>query len=278
MTLRVVAAAPLAALVLAGCGAGGGIAAHSSGATTPAPQLDPKDAVLTAVHHATGTSFQADMSMTISFSTSASATGNVAALDGQSLTVHMQLQAESPQRNRVDATTTVHGTAVHAVAILYDGTLYTSNDGGKTFKSVSLSSLPTGSYGEDTALTYLQNVATVTDQGAAEVDGVQVEDYHAELDAAKLEAAVRALLSGTGGGSALNRVFNSLTLTDGHVDAFVDSTGRIISETGTIDARFDLGAIDPSLAGQSVGFNEGFTGDFHDYGTPVTVAPPAHGV
>jgi len=212
------------------------------------------------------------MSLTVSFSTSPTATGNVAALNGQSMTMHMQLTAESPQRNQVDVT--VDGTTAHIVAVLYDGRLYVSSDGGQTFRTVSQATAQPGTYGEETALNYLQDVATVTDQGAAEVDGVSVEDYHADLDPAKLTAAVRGVLSSSGAGTLVNKVLQSLQLTDGHVDAFVDSAGRVISENGTIDATMSLGALNASLNGQSVGFNEGFTGDFHDYGAAITITPP----
>lgn len=276
MSHRAFALASLVALALVACGAdstGGNTGAPTGAANaTATPQVAPQDAVLTAVHHASATSFRADISLTLSFTTPPTDTGNIAALNGRSMTMHMQLNAESPQRNRVDVT--ADGLNQHVVAVLYDGRLYMSLDGGKTFKTVSLSSVASGSYGEDTALSYLEDMATVTDQGAAEVNGVSVEDYHAELDPAKLTAAVRAALSNSGAGALVDKVLSSLKLTDGHVDAFVDSAGHIVSENGTIDATMSLGAINASLAGQSVILNEGFTGDFHDFGAAITVTPP----
>jgi hypothetical protein len=273
MQHRLAGMAFMVAFASSACGA----AATSGGASragnaTPPSSSDPKSALLTAVRATTGTSFRADLTLRISFTATGPAAANLDSLNGvvQTLTVHVD--QENKQRSRAEVSTIVAGHAINAIAVVYDGTVYTSLDGGQTYSTAATGKLPS-SYSVDSALQYLNSVGTVSDSGAGEMDGVQVETYHAELDPAKVTALIKTALSGTAS-AVVSKVLGHIRFTGGHIDASLDSNERLISDSGVINASIDMGSLERSLQGTSLAMEEDISGDFHDYGATITVTAP----
>jgi hypothetical protein len=260
----------LAALTLAGCGAGAG-----GGGSNPATSAasDPKEVLLAAARFTTSQSVRADMTVRVSFY--GTAPPGSPGLAEQSLTFTMHLEEQSPQRNKVVVSTTVAGRSVQAVVVFYDGALYTSTDGGHTFKTVPIGAVSPGDYGTGSAVQYMQSVGTVTDTGSGVVDGVNVENYHADLDPVKATAAIRSALSGLKS-SLLAKSLSTMKFTDGTLDASVDQNRHVLSNGCRIAATMDLSAIDPSLQGSTLHLAVTVNGDFHDYGAPVVVEKPVN--
>jgi hypothetical protein len=260
----------LAALALAGCGAGtsGG---SSSGSSGTAAASDPKQVLLTAARFTTSQSVRADLTVRVSLY----ATGppGSAGLAEQSLTFTMQLEEQSPQRNRVVVNTTIAGRNVQAIVVLYDGTLYTSADGGHVFKTVPLGAVSTSDYGTESAVQYMKSVGTVADTGSGVVDGADVENYHADLDPVKSTAAIRSALAPFKS-SLFAKTLNTIKFTDGTLDASVDHNGHVLSDGCRIGATMDLSAFDPTLQGSTLHLAVTVAGDFHDYGAPIVVQRP----
>jgi hypothetical protein len=261
----------LAALAIAGCGAGAGGGSSSSSSSAASGATDPKQALLTAAHFTTSQSVRADMTVRVSFY----ATGppGSAGLPEQSLAFTMHLVEQSPQRNQVVVTTTVAGRNVQAVVVLYDGALYTSTDGGHVFKTVPIGAVSTGDYGTESAVQYMQSVGTVTDTGSGVVDGIDVENYQADLDSAKATAAIKSAISGFKS-TILAKSLGTLKFTDGTLDASVARDGHVLSDGCRIGATMDLSAVDPTLQGSTLHLAVTVSGDFHDYGAPIVVPRP----
>jgi hypothetical protein len=260
----------LAALALAGCGAGVG-----GGSSNPATAgtSDPKQVLLTAARFTTSQSVRADLTVRVSFY----ATGPPGSpgLAEQSLTFTMHLEEQSPQRNSLVVSTTVAGRNVQATVVLYDGTLYTSTDGGHVFKTVPIGAVSSSDYGTESAVQYMQSVGTVADTGSAVVDGANVEDYHADLDPAKSTAAIKSALAPFKS-SLFSAAFNTIKFTDGTLDASVDQSGHVLSDGCRIAATMDLSALDPTLQGSTLHLAVTVSGDFHDYGVPIVVQRPVN--
>jgi hypothetical protein len=268
MNHRRLAVSFLAALGVAGCGAGAG---GGSGTSPASGATDPKQILLTAARLTTSQSVRADLTVRVSFY----ATGPPGSpgLAEQSLTLTMQLDEQSPQRTRAVVSTTVAGRSVQAVVVLYDGALYTSTDGGHVFKTVPIGAVSPSEYGTESAVQYMQSVGAVTDTGSGVLDGVGVENYHADLDPAKSTAAIKSALAPFKS-SLFSTVLNTIKFTDGTLDASVDQNGHVLSDGCRIAATMDLSALDPSLQGSTLHLAVTVGGDFHDYGTPIVVQRP----
>jgi hypothetical protein len=61
----------------------------------------------------------------------------------------------------------------------------------------------------------------------------------------------------------------------GALQVTIDHQGRVVTESGPIDASVDLGSFGASLAGTRMNIHEVVDGHFHDYGSAVTVTRPA---
>lgn len=267
MTHRSALLALPALLLVAACG---NAAAPVARAT---PHSDPKTVLLASVAKTSGSSFLADMSVTATVSATGSGAPLLGPLQGQAITATMKMSAENQRRMRLTLGATIAGKAVSGVAVVYDGTAYVSSDGGTTFKTESLTGALSDEFASTNTLSYLQSVATVTDEGSGATDGVAVERYSAQLDAAKVLKLMEAEL-GSAQPSSVQQLVGGMTFKGGALEVTIDTQGRLVTEHGPIDASVDLGAFGSSLAGTRLTIHEEIDGHFHDYGTPVTVTPP----
>jgi hypothetical protein len=255
-------------LLIAACGASAPAAKQAQ------TSADARQVLLASVQKSTGTSFLADMTINVSLTATGPAATSLSALAGKAIAVTMHMSAESQQRIRLTVDEAVAGAPVSVVAVRYDGTTYVSSDGGTTFKvAPSTGALP-DQYASDNALSYLQSVAAVTDEGANTADGVAVERYSAQLDGTKVLALIRAGMSSSQT-PAMQQLFSSMTFKGGALQVTIDQQGRVVTESGPIDASVDLGSFGASLAGTRMNIHEVVDGHFHDYGSAVTVTRPA---
>ena len=260
---RLLATIPVAA-TLAACGAG-----------TGGSHVDARAVLLSAAQRTTTTSFHADVTADAKLNITGPAAAQLGTLNGQTLAFSIKLDMQNKQRARAEVGVTAGGRAFNIIAVLYDSAAYVSTDGGKSFKAVPIGSLPSSSFGPESALQYLESAGTVTDIGPGTADGVAVESYHATLDSAKITALIKNALSGLNTGS-LSQVLTSLKFTGGHIDASVDHAGRVVAESGAFDASIDFSALDPSLKGTTMTFTETVAGHFRDYGSPISVTRPTN--
>jgi hypothetical protein len=256
------ATALVASLALAGCGA------------TGPGNLDAKSILLASVHLTTSQTFHADVTVSETLAASGSQAGQLGGA-GQTVDLTMRLSVENPKRVSVDMTATFAGRPLHIESVVYDGALYVSTDAGATFKSLPVGALPTSEYGTGSAVQYLESVGTVTDAGAGTADGVAVEKYHATFDPAKVLDTIRSALKALQS-SSFQGILQHITLSGGSIDATVDHSGRLVSEDGSIDAGIDMSSVSAALRGTTLSVHAAFHGHFRDYGTAITVPPPAH--
>ncbi|HWW09443.1 MAG TPA: hypothetical protein VNY76_04280 [Candidatus Acidoferrales bacterium] len=260
---RQLATIPIAA-TLAACGAGSG-----------GSHVDARAVLLSAVQRVTTTSFHADVTANASLDVTGPAAAQLGTLNGQTLAFSVKLDVQNKQRAHAEVGLTAGGQTFNVIAVLYDGAAYVSTDGGKSFKAVPIGNLPSSSFGPESALQYLESAGTVTDVGPGTADGVAVENYHATLDSAKITALIKKALSGLNSGS-LSQVLSSVKFTGGHLDASVDHAGHIVADSCAFNGSMDFGSLDPSLTGTTMTFAETATGHFRDYGSSITVLPPAN--
>jgi hypothetical protein len=265
MRRHVIAIGAAAAVVLAGCGS-----------SSPKPSdLAPKDVLLTAAHLASGTSLRMAMSADETFTIAGNVTPALGSLNGRSITLTMQLEAQNSQQARGTLAVNLGGQSTQVVTVVYGGAVYVSKDNGTSFENVPLNGSPTTQYGPDNALQYLESVSTVTDNGPGTADGVAVEKYHAQLDGAKVLNVIKSAMS-TLQSSSFQRILSSLRFTGGALDASIDHTGRIVHESGIMDAALDLGQIDPSESGDTMSIHLNVDARFYDYGATITVNRPGN--
>jgi hypothetical protein len=256
-------------LLVVACGG-----APASTRTTAAAPSSATRVVLASLQKTTSSSFRADMTATEALT----ATGpNAAALGGMTgsgpVTVVMTMAAENAQRMSMRMTTSVVGRAVDIVSVLYDGTAYTSSDGGATFKVVGTASNLYTEYGSDNALAYLQSVGSASDEGPGTADGVAVERYSATLDSAKVAAMMQSAAASLP--SQTQQFLKSIVISDATIQVSIDQQGRVVTESGPIDLSIDLGALMPSQAGTRMSIHDTMDAHFHDYGSAVTVTKPS---
>lgn len=265
----IVAAVAPAVIILAGCGGG---VPSASGTTSSRASADPHTAVLQSLQKTTSQSFLADMTLTESMSATGPNAAKLGALAGQTITMTAKMEAESHQRLRMTLDSVVAGRAIHVIAVAYDGVVYVSSDGGTTYRTVNTGI--SNPYASENALSYLEAVGTVTDNGAGTADGVSVERYTAQLDGAKALALIKGALTGTQN-QQIQQIFNSVTFDSGSMEVAIDQQGRLVSESGPLAMSVDLGGYQSSLAGTILHVRETVDAHFHDYGTPVTITKPS---
>ncbi len=255
--------------LLAACGSASGPVATQA---QPTARPDPRQAVLASVAKTSATSFLADMTVSVTVTATGGAASSLGALGGQAFTGTMQMSEESPRRMRLRIDATAAARSARAVAVLYDGTLYISSNGGATFTSRPLSTAVTDQFASTNTLSYIQSVATVTDEGPGTADGVAVERYSAKVDGAKVLTLIQTELGSVP--SAAQTLFKSISFDGGALEVTIDHQGRIVTEHGPIDASVDLSTLGASLAGTRLTIHEVIDGHFHDYGSAVTVTRP----
>ncbi len=259
-------------LLIAACG---GASAPVAKQAQPTPHLEPRQAVLASVATTSGSSFLADMSLTVSMTATGPGASYFSQLHGQAIDATVHVSAQSQRRMRLTFSATALGKSSKGVGVLYDGTAYISSDNGTTYKKQSLSGALSDQFASTNTLSYLQSLGTVRDEGSGTADGVSVERYSAQLDGAKVLKLVQAELGSTQSTSSAQQLVSGLTFTSGALEVTIDHQGRIVTEHGPIDASVALGAFGASLAGTRMTIHEVIDGHFHDYGTSVTVTRPA---
>ena len=270
--------------VLAGCGAGTATTAGSSAPTWPGGSAGsgthvPASAgvahavLLSSVQRTSSQPFQADLVMDLVMSSPGTAAES--GFPGTAhVNLHLAVQSEQLLQETMTATVSGHSTA--AQGILAGGRLYLSSDGGKTWTGQPAPTTNFG-FGPDSALQFLNAVGTVSDKGAGTADGVSVEQYQATLDPSKLQTASAGLFSQLGGGATLPAASDFLHSLTGVLSAVVDSAGRLVTESCTVNATMQLpGFGAPGSAPIAFSLHEAVQGHFYGYGSVVAIqAPPA---
>jgi hypothetical protein len=260
------------AIVVAACG--GSPNAKRTGAAAASSVPSAKEAVLASMLKTTSRSFVADMTVVESLTATGQGAAQLGALAAQPITLSVQMSAESQRRLRVTVSATVGGRPVKAIAVLYDGSLYESTDGGTSFKVIHTTGALPSQFASDNALAYLQSLASVADQGPGTADGVPVERYAAQLDPAKVVALLKSALSSVPN-PLTQQLFSSMTFSGAAMEVTVDQQGRLVTEHGPIDVSVDLSGLSPKLAGTHMAVHETVDAHFHDYGAAITVSKPA---
>jgi hypothetical protein len=184
------------------------------------------------------------------------------------VTLPVQIQAESAARVKTTVIGTVTGTPVDVVTISYDGTAYESTDGGGTFQTEPLSAV--SQYGIENELQLLQSVGSVSEQGSGTADGVTVERYHALIDPAKIQKELTSLLPDVSGQA--RDVLSAVTISAATVDVTIDGSGRIITLNSDLTASVNGSAL--GLSGNPT-VHETWSGHFFNYGASIVVQPPS---
>lgn len=256
MMVRPVAfAGLLLTAVVAACGGGG--TTHSS---------NPKQIVLTAAQLTQAQPFRMDGTVDESITGPAVLGGSA-----QEVALNLHFDVESAGRSSGMMGTTVLGTAITVNTSMYDGTVYVSTDGGATYKSAPAGHA-SSQYGPTSALQYLEAVGTVTDAGPASAGGVAVERYEAQLDPTKATSTLRSALAGTS--SSLSQVLGAMQFKSGSIGVGIDHQGRLVAEDGSFNMTVDLGAVQPSLHGQTMDASVKLNAHFYDYGAHIVVTKP----
>ncbi len=263
---RLIAAFTATALVAAAA-VSYGVVVLSGAGRTPGPTVSPGSSgsarlvVLDSVQATTAQSYDATFSF--SETTSYGPYGQTPT----TVTLPLQIQAESSTREQTTVIGTVAGTPVDVVTITYDGTAYQSTDGGGTFRTEPLSAA--NQYGIQNELQLLQSVGTVSDQGSGTADGVAVERYHALIDPAKIQKELISLLPDVSGQA--RNVLSAVTITAATVDVTIDGSGRIVTLNSDLTASVNGSAL--GISGNPT-VHETWSGQFFNYGANIVVQPP----
>ena len=261
-------------LALLGLTAGLAACGGSSAGGTTAHHQSPRQALLTAAHLASTQSFRVDFTIGERLNGSGAKAPSLG-LTGFSLSGNGRFNVAGANRSDGTLAFTVAGHSVDVAVTTLDGTIYVSTDGGATYRSMAVTSHLEDQYGPGSALRFLDAVGTVADRGSAVADGVKVERYHATLDPAKMSAMVRDQLSSMNSGP-ISEVVGALQFQGGGLDATIDGSGRLVTETGTLGAGVDLGKVEPSMSGTSISFELTLSSHFYDYGAHIAVSKPAN--
>jgi hypothetical protein len=235
--------------------------------------------LLASVHRTTAQSYRADATGKVSMSVTGPYAEQFASLtNGKPTTVTMHFDAESA--TRASGTTTIdsplaQGGAGNLAVVVYDGAVYVSSDGGRTYQTMPTNG-PLKSFGADQALGYLNAVGAVTDHGHDTVGGRSVERYRADIDDTKIKDFLKETLSSFQQSPQLREVFDAMEFTGGHIDAAIDANGYLVEDAGVMDVSMDFSKVDARLAGTKVVIHEELSGTFSDYGTDIKVTKPTH--
>jgi hypothetical protein len=260
-------------LLLAACGSAAAPVAKQAQVT---PRPDARQVVLASVEKTSSSSFLGDMSVSATISATGPNAALLSPLQGHAITATMQGSFENQQRMRLTIEAAIAGKTTKAVAVVYDGTAYISSDGGATYKAQPLTGVAADQFASTNTLSYLQSVGTVTDEGPSTADGVAVERYSAQLDAAKVLKLIQDALGSSAQAQTFQEMVKGMTFKGGALEVTIDHQGHIVTEHGPIDATVDLSAFGASLAGTKLSIHEVVDGHFHDYGSAVVVTPPAN--
>ena len=283
---RTLALYGVTALVLFGAAGGGAVfltgghpstpsgSASGAGSAGIAGTGDPTKTFLAAVQRTDSESFRADLTMLESFSVSGPAGETFGALGGAEFSIKIHVDQATSQRAELREEVTAPGVDQTAIAVLWDGTVYLSTDNGATYQTVPASEAAIAQLSPKSPLEFLQMVGTVTQTGNAEVNSVPVTEYHADLDPVKASAFLKNEL-GRQNNPVFGAVVGHIGVSRGTLDAGLDWGDHILTDTGSLDMAIDLGAVSASDAGATLNLHETFTGNFSDYGLPVTITRPA---
>ena len=254
----------LSAFLAAACGSSGTGSSHLG-------SRSPREIVLSAVTLTEAQPFRMDGTIEETFSGSAALSS---ALAGASVTLNMHHDVQSSTRSSgTIGFTGAADTPVTVNVIVYDGATYVSTDGGATYRSAPVSAA-TSQYSPASVLQYLQTVGTVTDEGAARAQNIDVERYHAQLDPSKVTSIVKAAIGGAA--PSLQPFVNAMQFTSGSIDVGIDHQGRLIAQTASFGLTVDLGAFNSSLHGQTAQVSETLNAHFYDYGAHIVVTKPTN--
>ena len=225
-----------------------------------------------AVQRVETDSMRADLKVTESFGVTGPGGAGFGDFPGDiELTVHIDQQSGS--RSELRETVEGPGFKETTVAVLYDNTVYVSQDNGATYQTVTVAEADTHQYSPKSPLAFLEMLGDVQPTGDVEVNGVTAASYHATLDPVKVDNFVKTELANEDG-AAFDPVLNHVGITGGTLDAAVDPNGNLLSETSNVDAAVDLGALSPDGAGSTLNVHEGFSGAFSNYGAAITISKP----
>jgi hypothetical protein len=263
---RLIAAFTAAALVAAGVAYG--VVALGGAAHAPGPRVSTSTSsgsaqrvLLDSVQETMAQSFSADL-------TFHDTTSGVSGQAPTTVTLPIEVQAESAAREETTVSGSVAGTPVNVVAITYDGTAYESTNGGSTFQIEPSSTID--QYGIQAVLQLLQSVGSVTDEGSGTAGGVAVEKYHAVIDPSKIQSELNSLSPDV---STQDRnILSAVTVSGATVDVTLDSSGRIVTLNSDLTASVDGSAL--GLAGQLT-VHETWSGHIFNYGANIVVQPPS---
>lgn len=259
-----------AVLLSGGHPAATGPAASSHGPGVPA---NGRDALQGAVQRTETGSMRADIHLTQTFTASGPGGIDLGTLNGGEISLTIHIDQENANRSELHETVSALGVHQTVIAMLYDGTVYLSSDNGASYQTANVGAATNHQLSPKSPLAYLDMVSEVTQTGGVEVNGAQATSFHATLDTGKVDAFLRQGLAAAND-PVLDQVANNMGLTNGSLDAVVDTQDNLLSETGSIDAAMDLGALSPRDAGSTLNMHEGISGAFSDYGAAITVTPP----
>ncbi|HEX6538723.1 MAG TPA: hypothetical protein VF155_06060 [Candidatus Dormibacteraeota bacterium] len=270
----------LCALVAFGLAGGGAVLLTSGHPVSSGPaaggtgsQTVGRPSLTAAVQRLESDSMRADMKVTESFGVSGPGGAAFGEFPGDiELTVHIDQQ--SANRSELSETVAGPGFKETTIAVLYDDTVYVSQDNGASYQTVTVAEADTHQYSPKSPLAFLSMLGDVQPTGDVEVNGVTAASYHATLDPVKVDTFVKTELANEDG-AAFDPILNHVGITDGTLDAAVDPNGNLLSETSNVDAAVDLGAFSPDGAGSTLNVHEGFSGAFSDYGSAITITKPA---
>lgn len=292
---RLVSAAAAAGIALTACGGGTNVLKGKS----------PQDIVKLASTSVSSGSYHMALHGTVSIDTSKIQGLPPEALSSmtsmlKNMTMSGNGDVESPQR--IKMTMSLKPLLSNdVVVVMYDGKVYVSQDGGKTYAdggSLNLQGLPIT---PEDQLNELKDTGQVTDQGATVRNGTNVEKIHAVISNDYINQVFSKLGGGGSGASAqemqqLGQIFQqTMTLQNSSLDAYVrQSDGKMDSTDSTVNLSIDMGKFMQAIlqllsgmgqlpsgaAGQlpnvsgTMTVGESSTATFSGYGSRITVTQP----
>ncbi|HET9052027.1 MAG TPA: hypothetical protein VFO60_10000 [Candidatus Dormibacteraeota bacterium] len=290
--LRILPLSVAAAAGIVSCGSSGS-SSSSTGDGAPA-----KQATVASLQRAGATSVRSTISGSFGVDTSRlqnvppDILRTITGVVGGGGTVSFSGTGEQESASRVRLTLTIQPMLSKPLtAVLYDGTLYYSLDGGRTFGSGgSLSSITGGLSVTPSSAQKLFGAlpeGAFTDDGQTQVGGVTVEHYSAQITKDNLFSAIAgAAGSGSQAQQNLQQLAGFITSTSSSVDAYVRPDGSLQRYSVDVGFGFDVGALVQGVTGGGgsasggggpggvLQVHSGLTADFSDVGAAITVPKP----